>query len=234
MRFAKCPHLVFFVTFANFVWNINSKFSIMKTFRKMLLVALVALFSFGYASADFRFGVKAGLNVNKLDISNPVVSLQNTNNHTGWQAGVMAEFTIPIINLGADVAVMYARQNISQASETLLYSNKDFIDLPINLKWKIGLPVVGKIISPIIYTGPDFLFALNKETLKDVKSNTCEVGWNLGIGLELLRHLQITGGYCFGISNIAEKTVDSLGGVNLTGDMKAKKNYWTISAAYLF
>lgn len=197
----------------------------MKTLKKALLVAIVAIFTVGSASADFRWGIKAGLNFSNLNLKNFQNTVTDPGNRTGWQAGIMAEFTIPIVNIGADASLMYMRQNLDNNDA---YSNKNFIDLPINLKWKIGLPVVGKVISPIIYTGPDFLFAINKNTINDFKSKTCEVGWNVGIGLQLVNHLQITGGYCFGLNGIAEKM-----GVN-TQDMKVKKNYWSVSAAYLF
>lgn len=200
----------------------------MKTLRKVLLVALVAIYSFGYASAEFRFGVKAGLNFTNLDLNDPLGSIDSDENRTGWQAGVMAEFTIPVINLGMDASLMYARQNISDKVNAD-YQNKDFLDIPVNIKWKIGLPVVGNIITPMIFTGPDFLVALNKETLDKIESRTCEVGWNVGIGVELLKHLQISGSYCFGLNDVAKYT----DAVN-TADLKAKKNYWTVSAAYLF
>ena len=210
----------------------------MKTFHKSLMVALVAIFSFGYASADFRFGVKAGLNFNKLNYKiqnwqDATNELKNIDNQTGWMAGVMAEFTIPIVNIGADASILYARQNLS-AREKEYYSNENFIDIPVNLKWKIGLPVVGKFVSPIIYTGPDFLFALNKNTLKDIQTKTCEVGWNVGLGVELLRHLQIEAGYCFGLNNVMKYTNMVTGDLVNQQDLKAKKNYWTVTAAYLF
>ncbi len=201
----------------------------MKTLHKVFLVALVAIFSFGYASADFRFGVKAGLNFNKLSLKNVQGATDAINgSKTGWMAGVMAEFTVPIINIGMDASLLYAHQDLTKEQE-VYYDNKNFIDLPINLKWKIGLPVVGKIVSPIIYTGPDFLFALNKQTISNIQSKTCEVGWNIGIGVELLNHLQIEGGYCIGLNNVA-KYIDVVN----TADLKAKKNYWTLTAAYLF
>lgn len=202
----------------------------MKTIHKVFLVAIIAVVSFGYASADFRFGVKAGVNFSKLSVKNLESAYSAVqDSQTGWEAGVMAEFTIPIVNLGADVSLLYSRQNLNETSEELVYSNKDFLDIPVNLKWKIGLPVVGKIITPMIFTGPDFLIALNKNTIKDVESKTCEVGWNFGLGVELFSHLQITGSYCLGINSIAEKTI----GTNSV-DYKAKKNYWALSAAYLF
>ncbi|MDE6650530.1 MAG: PorT family protein [Muribaculaceae bacterium] len=211
----------------------------MKTLHKVLLVALVAIFSFGYAAADFRFGVKAGLNFNKLNYKiqnwNDVAGqIQDPGNQTGWMGGLMAEFTIPIINIGADASILYARQNVGKAEDEF-YSNKNFLDIPINLKWKIGLPVVGKIVSPIIYTGPDFMFALDKDILKNVQEKKCEVGWNLGIGVELFRHLQIEGGYCFGLGNVSKYTKIFAPELNIpNADIKVKKNYWTLTAAYLF
>ncbi|MDE5850347.1 MAG: PorT family protein [Muribaculaceae bacterium] len=211
----------------------------MKTFHKALLVALVAIFSFGYASADFRFGVKAGMNFNKLNykIQNMDDAKKNLDpsNQAGWMAGVMAEFTIPIINIGADASILYARQNVSKEDEKY-YTNQNFLDIPVNLKWKFGLPVVGKIVSPMIYTGPDFMFALDKNILDNVKEKKCEVGWNVGIGLELFKHLQIQGGYCFGLGDVAKYTKFVPGMPDLDGgeNLKVKKNYWTITAAYLF
>ncbi|MDE6341749.1 MAG: PorT family protein [Muribaculaceae bacterium] len=204
----------------------------MKTLKKLLLVAIVAIFTVGHASADFRFGIKAGLNFNKLDYKNVQANLQDPGNRTGWMAGVMAEFTVPIVNIGMDASILYARQNLD---DNTVYENKDFLDIPVNLKWKIGIPVVKNIVSPIIYTGPDFLFALNKKTLDSFKSKSCEVGWNIGLGVELFKHLQVQAGYTIGLNNIVD-TADKLG-VNTgiqTQDYKVKKNYWSVTAAYLF
>lgn len=207
----------------------------MKTLKKVLLVAMLAIFSFGYASADFRWGIKAGMNFNKLDLKyktaeDIVTKMTSADNQTGWMVGVMTEFTLPIFNLGMDASLMYARQNLTKTEEQA-FPYKDFIDIPVNLKWKISLPLVGKIVSPIIYTGPDFLFALNKNTIKEIESKKCEVGWNIGLGLELLRHLQIQAGYCIGLNNVAKFTGLS-SGTNV--DYRVKKNYWTLTAAYLF
>lgn len=199
----------------------------MKQFHKLLIVALVAIFAAGTASADFRWGIKAGLNFNKLDYKDAAANLE-PGNRTGWEAGLMTEFTVPIIGVGADVSLLYARQNLDKATEAV-YKDKDFLDIPVNLKWKINIPVVASIVKPMIFTGPDFLVALNKHSIENIKSKTCEVGWNIGIGVELLKHLQVQGSYCIGMNNVAKYT----GQVN-TVDLKAKKNYWTVTAAYLF
>lgn len=219
----------------------------MKTLYKSLLVAIVAILAVGTASADFRWGIKAGVNVNHVDFQKIMdkagaqQTLTDKSNQAGWMAGLMAEFTIPIVNLGADVSLLYARQNVADdAKFEKYYENQNFLDIPVNLKWKIGLPVVGKIVTPMIYTGPDFMFVLNKNTLDYISEKKCEVGWNVGIGLELLKHLQIQAGYTFGLNSVAKYagTVENLTGIDVPDlelqDLKVKKNYWSVTAAYLF
>jgi hypothetical protein len=64
-------------------------------------------------------------------------------------------------------------------------------------------------------------------TIENQKFN---VDWNLGIGVEIMSHVQIGASYGFGITEYAKY-------VNLDGqnfDSNIKNNYWTITAAYLF
>ena len=83
----------------------------------------------------------------------------------------------------------------------------------------------------MVYTGPTLALKLDKSAIDDLKTKTAQWGWNLGIGVELIKHLQISGGYTFGINNIVKKTglVDEV-----IKDVKLKNNYWTVTAAWLF
>ncbi len=208
----------------------------MKNLVKRLLVVVVALSLGLSASAQFRAGIRAGLNVNSLDLK--VLNTNfDTDNRCGFTAGVMTEFTVPVIGLCFDLSLMYTRMN----SEVGLYttnnsgemsnefdnSSKDFFQIPLNIKYKLGLPVVGRIITPYIYTGPDFAFRLgHSDAFKRF-----QVAWDLGLGVELVRHLQIGAGYSWGINNIARKITGYEG---FDGKFKTRNNYWTITAAYLF
>lgn len=200
----------------------------MKRIRKVLcLMAAMLVCCFG-AQAQFRVGVRAGLNVNKLHIDD-LSSNFDTDNRCGFTAGVMTEFTIPIVGICFDASLMYARMNsqlVSDIDDIKLQDNtsKDFLQIPINIKYKIGIPGISKIITPYIYTGPDFTFRLgNSDCFKSFQA-----AWNLGVGLELLHHLQVGAGYSWGINNIAKKISDKV------TDFKTHNNYWTITAAYLF
>lgn len=204
----------------------------MKSYKKIILTLLVAICTMGVANAQFRFGVKAGLNINSLHLN----SLQenfNKDNHCGYTLGVMTEFQVPIIGLAFDLSAMYTRMNSdldsTVPSEEDVAYNKNFLEIPLNLKYKIGLPIVGSIITPYIFTGPSFAIKLDKNSLDAIKTKTCQVAWNLGVGVELVKHLQISGSYGFGMNNVAEFT-----GLVNTEKVKVKNNYWTVTAAWLF
>lgn len=201
--------------------------------KKILVAVAIMLIGSGVANAQFRFGLKAGLLVNKLHFNS---STFDSNNSCGWTVGPMAEFTVPIIGLNFDAGLMYARMNNASnptegntSIENAAFG-KNFLEIPINIKYKFSLPVVGSIIKPYLFTGPDFAFRLDKSVSDAVlKSHTCQIAWNVGLGMELIRHIQIGASYGFGINNVVNKFTD----INAT-DLKVKNNYWTVSAAYLF
>lgn len=211
----------------------------MKTFKRIALVVVALLICAGSANAKIlSFGIKAGLNVNSLHFNKDFAKdLMSKSNSTGWEAGVMAEANIPIIGLGFDVSLMYARMNNStQAYDSqdpsIVFNGKNvgknFLMIPVNVKYKFNLPVVSKYLVPFIFTGPDFAFKLDKEILNSMKTKTCQVAWNVGLGVEFVQHLQIAASYGFGVNNIADKM-----GVN-SPDFNVKNNYWTVTAAWLF
>lgn len=200
----------------------------MKIMKKLMLVVVIAMLGVGAANAQFRFGVKAGLNLNKLHLSDAVENF-NSDNGCGFTAGLMTEFQIPVIGLCFDASLMYTRMNSDFNMNTEETVGKNFLEIPINIKYKFGLPVVGNVIAPYIFTGPSFAIKLDKNSIDYIKSKTCQVAWNVGIGVQLVNHLQIGASYGFGINNVIDKITD----IN-TASIKCKNNYWTITAAYLF
>lgn len=210
----------------------------MKFAKRILLIALTAVLSFGVANAEFRFGVRAGMNVNKL--SSNIETFMDKENSCGWNAGLTVEYTVPIIGIGVDASVLYSRMNnaVSDKVYDISYSDgltkdegnlygKNFIEIPINIKYKFNIPAVASIIKPYIFTGPSFALKLDKNILDSYKTKTCQVAWNVGLGLELIRHLQVSASYGFGINNIASGWVQAT-------DLKVRNNYWTIGVGYLF
>lgn len=204
----------------------------MKNLKHLIIVAMMAVFACGQANAEFRFGIKAGLNVNKLHLSDYKENF-NSDNQCGFTAGVMTEFTVPIVGIGFDLSLMYTHmKNEINEGENEGTVGKNFLEIPLNLKYKFNIPVINSIIRPMVYTGPTMALKLDKSTFEGISTKTVQMGWNLGLGLELFKHLQVSGGYTFGMNNVAKK-IPGVNNMNI-GDIKVKNNYWTITAAYLF
>ncbi len=207
----------------------------MNCIRKIVLTLLAVIVCAGAADAQFRFGIKAGMNINKLHFSDVNKNLQ-PDNSCGWNVGVMTEFTVPVIGLCFDASLMYSRMNnetstdfdepVSDVTDSDMTYGKNFLEIPINIKYKFQIPVVAAIIKPYIFTGPSFAFKLDKS----IMDKTFQAAWNVGIGLELIRHLQISGSYGFGMNNMAKQIFTS----SDVEQIKARNNYWTVSAAWLF
>ncbi len=214
----------------------------MKRVKIAVVVMLVALVSGFQANARLAFGVKAGLNVNKMHLNHD--ELFDGSNRAGFTVGVMGEYTLPMIGLGADLSLMYTRMNSEVEAHinagkvgsfaTADYNvGKNFIEIPLNIKYKFSIPAINRIFSPMIYTGPTLALKLDgSDSSFDTK--TCQWGWNVGIGLEFIRHLQISAGYTFGINNVMDDVEIPIVGTVKPGDINMRNNYWTVTAAWLF
>ena len=204
---------------------------------KVLLIALVAsLASVVPAAAQFHIGPRIGTEINRFSLSKDDFKADN---RAGFTAGLMTEFTIPVINLGFDLSAMYVHRvsdgklNVTDAfTNSDNFKKKDYIEIPLNLKYKLGLPVIGKVFTPYVFTGPSFAFLVSKREITNAfKNKAVDVAWNFGLGVQLFSHLQIGASYGIGLTNIIEKVpgVDT----NLTS-IDGKNKYWTVTAAWLF
>lgn len=213
----------------------------MKNFKAIVASALCGIALLVGASQEasaagpLRFGVKAGVAVNSLKLSESTFSADN---RAGFTGGLTCQFVAPIINIGVDASVMYVRRASSDVytyedgSVDKFNLSNHYIDIPINFRYNLGLPGIGKIITPYIFTGPDFSFLLSKKNVKEVWNNRkFDVAWNFGLGVKLVNHVEIGASYGLGITKSGSIEGDALYGNNL---LNGKNRCWTITAAYLF
>ena len=149
----------------------------------------------------------------------------------------MIEMRVHGINLGFDAAVMYSYRSTSNGSwygpngyEEYSIGKRDYLDIPINLKWKIAIPGVEKIITPFVFTGPNFSFLLSRRFFNDVYNKEYDISWNLGAGVQLFRNLQIAASYGWGFTKSVRYEWFQYNEYTLNG----RNQYWTITAAFLF
>lgn len=108
----------------------------MKRFFSALMVMALLLITIP-ANAQLKFGVKGGLNISKVSVSKDILK---SDNQTGFFIGPMAEFTVPVVGLGFDVAALYNQSGVAvsdvdgEANSTL-----KTVEIPINVKWTFGL-----------------------------------------------------------------------------------------------
>lgn len=203
---------------------------------KKIIAIVVALIAMLPASAQFKIGPRIGVAVNDLHFNK---SLFDKDNQAGFTGGLQAEFTVPLIGVGGDISVMYVHRSTKWMADQAQQGNiqtdgtakADYLDIPLNFKYKLTLPAISSIVAPYVFTGPDFAFRLSKNTLDDVfHLKNFDVAWNFGIGVELIRHLQISASYGLGLTNALELVNKNY----QNADIQGKNRYWTVTAAWLF
>ena len=196
-----------------------------------LVFAALLFLGIGQASAQVRLGVKGGLNIASVHFSTDVLQSDNV---TGFQIGPMIEGSLPLVGLGFDAAILYAQKGLETktvSGEKTSLKN-DYIDVPVNLKWKLGLPIMKVYLAAGPYVG--FFFFFNKiwelpgSMVDQVKTKSFSAGLNFGAGVELISHLQVGLNYGLGLTN--NYSMESLSLTKSDG----KNRGWSVTAAILF
>ena len=200
------------------------------------LVVLLATMTVA-AQAQVKFGVKGGLNLTTMKID---ASVADKSNQTGFFIGPTINFTLPIVGLGIDASALYdqrsSKATAGNTSETL---KQQSIQIPINLRYGFGL---GNTASLYIFAGPQFGFNIGDKSA-NIVDNALEwrlkdsnLSANVGVGLMLLNHLQVSANYNIalgttGETNVLSSTTSTVANL-VTG--KTKANAWQLSVAYFF
>lgn len=201
--------------------------------KKLLLTLLLILTAFG-ASAEFRFGPTAGINISSLYWKQDLVT---TKMMTGVNAGVMGEIMIPGIGFGIDVGLKYAMHGAKvNFGEKPVWSvdgfgNEDVmfhtLQIPFNIRFKYTrMNGFEHWVAPIVYAGPVFTFNLSTSDLSCIEHPAGSVGIQCGLGAEIIEHLQITAGYLWGLTyDVRTVKLDNF---------SARTQGWQVNVAWLF
>ena len=196
-----------------------------------LMFAALLLLGIGQANAQVRLGVKGGLNIASVHFSTDVLQSDNV---TGFQVGPMIEGSLPLVGLGFDAAILYAQKGLETKTvggEKTTLKN-DYIDVPVNLKWKLGLPVMKVYLAAGPYVGfrvgGNKIWELPGSMVDQVKTKSFSAGLNFGAGVELISHLQVGLNYGLGLTN--NYSMESLSLTKSDG----KNRGWSVTAAILF
>ncbi len=175
--------------------------------RKIIITLLLICTAIG-VSAKFRWGPSVGVNFSDYYWKQDLVESQML---PGFSAGLMAEVMIPGIGFGFDFGLRYTMRGgkvhfdqqhiwaVDGIGTTNLYFHT--LQIPLNLRFKYTrLNGVEQYVAPIVFAGPLFNFNLSHKDCPAVENPAGSVGIQVGIGAELWRRLQITGGYMWGLT----------------------------------
>lgn len=189
---------------------------------KKLIIALVAAFI--AVSANAQVGIIAGLTSSSTDFDSAVADVQNVNQyHAGiaYKIGIGNLFTI-------QPAIIYNMKgtrlgDVGKVSDLNVDYKTGYLEVPVQLQVGFGLgsiarvfafaePFVGYAITnsvDIEYDGPLAFGSLNNETQTwDNVKNRLEYGVGLGVGAEVLKHIQVSVKYFWNMGEVYGKDIN--------------------------
>lgn len=232
----------------------------MKASNRLILTLLILLGTYCIAPAQLRYGFRFGGDFAKASFKDASVPgiLANLDfkeykgmpyliNRSGFSGGLVLEYQFEKCGFAPDIALLYTRYNtrLAVAEQKPESFGRNFLEIPIHLKWKFWIPQTKNLFAPMIYTGPSLMFRLDHKegipynilytnttspTTSDktnescFTTNTLQPGWDVGIGFDVINFIQITAGYRFGLGNAA-KSPDTV---------TLHTNAWTVAATILF
>ena len=202
--------------------------------KKILTLVLFATMMLATTvNAQVRFGVKGGLNVTDMSLSNDMF---DASNRTGFFIGPTVKISLPLTGLGIDASALYDQRStkLSLADDDDIYSEtikQKSIQIPVNLRYGVGL---GSLASVFMFAGPQFGFNVGGD-IDDIdwKWKNSALSVNVGLGATLLKNLQITANYNIACGTTGESSLSDAVESVYDG-FKGKSNSWQIAVGYYF
>ena len=201
---------------------------------KKLSIVAILLGMASAASAEFRWGPTAGVNISTLHWKQKIAK---TSQLAGFQAGLLGELMIPGIGFGIDMGIRYnlhgAHVNFGDHEiwSSTGIQNQDVwlhtLEIPLNLKFKwTRMNGFEQILAPFVYAGPVFDFTLGTGHAAALEHPAGYVAIQVGLGGEILEHYQVSAGYSWGVS-YQVRTIK-------LENYSAQPRGWFVNFSYLF
>ena len=219
----------------------------MKKIVTILLLA-VAVIAAPMAQAELRFGVKLGANVSKASANIEEFKFDGSA-LTNFTGGITAEW-IMIAGFGFDVSALYTAKGSSYTigddfggfldnlAGTTLKNKVHYIEVPVNLKYKLQIPAIKKVFAPYVYLGPSFAFKVGESVeigdkslnSNEVENSSVDYAFNLGLGFEVIEHINLSVQYGWGLNSSSDfKFLDKI-----VDEASVKSGAWTVTVGWMF
>jgi opacity protein-like surface antigen len=194
--------------------------------KKVLLIFLGIALTLG-VDAQLRYGVKLGGTLSQLSMKDGKET-ENSDPKFGFQAGGILEYSFST-SFALQPELLYV--NNGGKFEDDLFFNLHSVQLPVNLKYKVGPeklkfyvnagPYLSYIFSARLKMGPVSIDAFTEEL--EMRLKHFDFGVGAGLGIEFSNKFIAGVGYNYGLSSITK--ID---------DIKVKTGTFNLSVGYLF
>jgi len=176
--------------------------------------------------AQFRYGIKAGMNLSTLHFNQDLVSPDVL---PGYSLGLTSEWMSRRKHIGVELSTLYSLKGISYHSKKY---TTNYIDIPLSFKWRYPF-LFGDLF---LKAGPYVSFSVGEKQWDKISTTGSpratakdkDFGLQAGVGILLLNHFQFGVGYDYGL-------IDSYEVKRSSGRKSyAQTRNWNLSVAYLF
>lgn len=199
--------------------------------KVLLLVTSLLLFSIQGFS---QFGIKGGLNYNKLSDIDIQALDQNVDNSTGFNVGILYRVKVPVIGLAIQPELIYSQTSCNFGPSLkgvepshhgdLKVSN---LMLPVSLQMGMDLILLRPFIQVAPYIGYTISTSNNVDNLK-FDAEKFKYGIGVGAGIDIWK-LQVSGRYNWELSSVADFEWDGIESVK-----GGKNKGFELSVAFFF
>lgn len=174
--------------------------------QRLIIMLLAVMAASITAQAQWRYGIRLGGAFSRPTGSNEFCELKGGN---GFSGGLAFEWQMPTGGLAIGASALYERRNTSAGmlsddgpgvfKRDYFQIGRNYIAVPIDIKYKFGIPAIGGLAGPYVFTGPDLAWRLGG----GIGPRT-HMGWNVGAGFDIINFVQVSAGYRFGITNLGK------------------------------
>ena len=199
------------------------------------------------ASAQFKAGVTAGLNITTMHYGAGYSDMKTVTgemkNQAGYHLGATAVYTIPKSIVGFDLSALYDHRSAKTDNSPVQSFKSQTIQIPLNVR--VQLYDYAHITRFFVFAGPQLALNVGKkdqfiasnssgkqELLWQPKSSTWSL--NMGIGAMAMDHVQVKFGYNLQLGDIGDfERVNYTTGVT-THVCSNRSNSCQVSVTYFF
>jgi hypothetical protein len=193
-----------------------------------IMIVVAAALSCATATAQIHFGVRGGLTLNNIKFRDWGDVRDEFNNRIGFNVGVSLEVGIPVTGLSVEAALLYNHRSVELDNTASGYLRRDLLTLPVYAKFSL---LRGSIVSPYVFTGPEFSFLISDKWDKwNNQFASFTTAWHFGVGIEIVKHVQVSLAYGLGMSkSVKQAWYDRDSHVTDGTD-----RFWNIGVGYIF